>query len=116
MARFPTKILHYFSLLLLPHNHSRFPYHTNTAFGTATPYALDGPEIEIRWGTDFPHPSRPAPGVHPASYTMGTGSLSRGYSGRSVVLTTHPIQGWDFKERVPLYLYAPSGPSWQVMG
>jgi hypothetical protein len=30
------------------------------------------------------------PGAHPASYTMGTGSLSRGLSGRGVVLTTHP--------------------------
>jgi len=30
------------------------------------------------------------PGAHPASYTMGTGSLSRGKSGRGVALITHP--------------------------
>ena len=38
---------------------------------------------------DFPHPSRPGPGAHPASYTMGTGCL-QGSSGRDVALTTHP--------------------------
>jgi len=38
-------------------------------------YGLDGPEIESLWGRDFPRPSRSA---HPASYTMGTRSLSRG--------------------------------------
>jgi hypothetical protein len=31
-----------------------------------------------------------SPGAHPASYTMGTGSLSWGYSGRDVVFTIHP--------------------------
>jgi hypothetical protein len=30
------------------------------------------------------------PGAHPASYTMGTGSISREQSGRGVELTTHP--------------------------
>ena len=28
--------------------------------GKATCYGLDGPEIESRWGRDFPHPPRPA--------------------------------------------------------
>jgi len=27
---------------------------------TATRYGLVGPGIELRWGRDFPHPSRPA--------------------------------------------------------
>jgi len=31
--------------------------------GIATRYGLDGPGIESRWGRDFPHPSRPAPGT-----------------------------------------------------
>ena len=30
--------------------------------GTATRYGLGGPEIESRWGKDFPHPPRPALG------------------------------------------------------
>ena len=28
--------------------------------GIATAYGLDGPEIESRWGRDFPHLSKPA--------------------------------------------------------
>jgi hypothetical protein len=31
-----------------------------SSVGIATAYGLDGPEIESRWGRDFPHLSRPA--------------------------------------------------------
>ena len=34
----------------------------DSSVGIATRYRLDGPGIECRWGRDFPHPSRPAPG------------------------------------------------------
>ena len=44
----------------------------DSSVGTATRYALEGPGIEYRWRRDFPHPSRPA------SYTVDTGSHSRG--------------------------------------
>ena len=47
----------------------------NSIFSIATHYGLDVPGIESRWGRDFPHPSRPTPGGHPASYTMGTRSF-----------------------------------------
>jgi hypothetical protein len=30
--------------------------------GVATRYRVDGPDIECRWGRDFPRPSRPAVG------------------------------------------------------
>jgi hypothetical protein len=43
-------------------------------------------------------------GAYPASYTMGTGSLSGGKAARVK------------KKRVQLYLYSPSGPSWPVLG
>jgi hypothetical protein len=43
-----------------------------SSVGIATDYGLDSPRIESRWGRDF---SYTGPGVHPASYTMGTGSL-----------------------------------------
>jgi len=43
--------------------------------GIAIHYQLDCRGIESRWRRDFPHPSRPALGAHPASYTMGTGSF-----------------------------------------
>ena len=45
----------------------------DNSVGIATRYRLDGPGIDSRWGRDFSHPSRPAPGAHPASYTKGTG-------------------------------------------
>jgi len=75
----------------------------------------EGPGIESRWGRDFPHPSRPALGAHPASYTIGTGSfpgIKR--PGRGV---DHPLlPSAEVKEWVGLYLYSPSGPSWPVIG
>ena len=39
----------------------------------ATRYGMDGPGIESRWGLRFSAPVQIGPGVHPASYTMGTG-------------------------------------------
>jgi hypothetical protein len=44
----------------------------------ATRYGLDGPGIESRWGARFSVPVQTGPGVNPASYTVATGSLSRG--------------------------------------
>jgi len=37
----------------------------DSSVGIATRYGLDGPGIKSRWGRDFPHPSRPAPGPTP---------------------------------------------------
>ena len=37
-------------------------YIVPSAAGIATRYGLDGPGIESRWGSDFPHPYRPALG------------------------------------------------------
>ena len=61
----------------------------DSSVGIATRYGLDGPGIESRWGGDFPHPSRPTlgPTQPPVQWVPG---LSRGESGRDVVLTTHP--------------------------
>jgi hypothetical protein len=50
-----------------------------SSVGIATDYGLHGPGIESRWQRDFSHTSRPVLG------------LTRGYSGRGVVLTTHPL-------------------------
>jgi hypothetical protein len=43
--------------------------------GIANGYGSDGPGIESHWGRDFLHTSRPGPGAHPASCTMGTMSF-----------------------------------------
>jgi len=41
--------------------------------------------------------------------------LSREYSGRGVALATTPSRT-EVKERVEVYFYSPSGPSWPVLG
>jgi len=74
----------------------------------ATGYGLDDPGIESRWKRAFPHPSRPALGAHPASYTMGTGYfpwVKR--PGRGVDHLT-PSSA-EVKERIEIYLYSPLG-------
>ena len=83
----------------------------DSSVGIATRYELDGPGIEFRFSVPVPT----GPGAHPASYTMGTGSFSG---------VKRPVRGVDqppppraqVKERVGLYLYSPSGPSWPVLG
>jgi hypothetical protein len=57
----------------------------------ATPYGLDGWGIESRWCRYFPHLSIPVDAAHPAFYTVGTGFLSWGYSGRVVAIITYPV-------------------------
>ena len=55
------------------------------------------------------------PGAHTASCTMGTGSFPGvKRPGRGV---EHPSPSSAVvKERIELYLYSPSGPSWSVLG
>ena len=66
-------------------------------------------------GARFPAPIQTGLGAHPTSCTMGTGSfpavkrLGRG------VDHPPPSRG-EVKERVELYLYSHSGPSWPVLG
>jgi hypothetical protein len=79
-----------------------------SSVGIATDYGLDGPGIKSRWGRDFPL-VQTAPGAHPASCTMGTGSFPGVKCGRGVTLTTHPLlapRSWKGRA-IPLL---PSGP------
>ena len=58
--------------------------------GIATRYLLDGPGDRILVGARFSAPVQTGPGVHPASYTVGTGSFPRvKRPGRGVAI--HPI-------------------------
>ena len=50
----------------------------DSSVGIATRYRLDGPGIESLCGAKFSAHVKIGPGAHPASYTMGTGSFSRG--------------------------------------
>jgi len=56
----------------------------------ATPYGLDGPGIESRWGARFSAPFQTDPVAHPSSYTIGTGSyMGVKQPGRGVDHPTH---------------------------
>jgi hypothetical protein len=60
-------------------------------------------------------PVQTGPGVHPASYTMGTVSF-RGVK-RPVRGVVHPPKSSAaVKERVELYLYSHCGTWWPVLG
>ena len=87
----------------------------DSAVGITTCYGLDGPGIEF-WGggRDFPHLSRPVlgPTQPPIKWVPG---LSRGVKrqGRGV---DHPLPSRsEVKERVELYFYTLSRPSWLVI-
>ena len=65
----------------LPHQQQQFISHViisggpGSSVGITNGYGLDGPGIESRWGARFSAPVQTAPGAHPASCTMGTGSF-----------------------------------------
>ena len=87
----------------------------DSAVGIATRYKLDGPGTESRWGARFSAPVRTGPGAYPASCTMGTGSFP-GVKRPGCGADHPPPPKRRGHERVELYLYSPSGPSWPVMG
>jgi len=66
-------------------------------------------------GARFSAPVRTGCEAHPATYIRGTGSfLGLNWSERDV---DHPCtSSAEVKERVALYLYCTSGPSWPVIG
>jgi hypothetical protein len=87
----------------------------DSVVGIATRYGLNVPGVEYRWWRDFPYPSRPALGLThpPVHWVLG---LFPGIKrpGREV---NHPSpSSAEVKERVELYLYSPSGPSWPIVG
>ena len=79
-------------------------------------YGLDGPGDRIPLGGGrFSAHVQTGPWAHSASYTMGTGSFSGvKWPGRGV--DHPPPSSAEFKERVNLYMYSPSGPSWPILG
>jgi len=83
--------------------------------GIATRYGLDGPGIKSRCGERFSAPIQIGTGAHPASYTMGTGSLP-GVKRPGRGVDHPPPLSADVKERVELYLYSLSEVSWPILG
>ena len=80
----------------------------------ANPYELDGPGIESRWDKIFrTRPDRPCgpPSFLYSGYQVSFLGVKR--QGRGV---NHPSpSSAQVKERVELYLYSLSGPSWPVV-
>ena len=58
-------------------------------------------------GARFSAPVQTGPEAHPASCTVGTGSLRGVRCGRGVTLTPSPPCSAEVKNRVELYLYSP---------
>jgi hypothetical protein len=79
----------------------------------ATRYGLDGPGIESRWWRDFPHPSRLALRFMQPPIRW----IRVNHWGKAVgAWRLAPPSSADVKERVQLYIYAPSVSSWQIIG
>ena len=66
-------------------------------------------------GARFSAPVQSGPGAYPAFCTVGTGSLP-GVRRPGRCVNHPPTSSAEVKERVELYLYSPSGPSWTVVG
>ena len=80
-----------------------------------TRYGMDGPGIESLWGARFSTPVQTGPGAHPAFSTVSTGSfLGVKWPGHGV--DHPPSSSAKVNERVELYRYSHSGPSWSVLG
>jgi len=94
-----------------------FPYFLSRA-GIAQsvdslPAGRSGDRIPL--GARFSTPVQTDPGDHPASYTMDTVSFP-GIKRPGRGFDHPPLSNAEVKERVELYLYTPSGPSWHVPG
>jgi len=66
-------------------------------------------------GATFFAPVQTGLGVHPASYTMGTGSFPE-VKRPGPGVENPPPSSAEVKEKVELYLYSTFGPSWPVTG
>ena len=69
----------------------------------------------IPMGARFSAPVHTGTTDHPASYTMGSGSFLGVKRPRRDVNHPHPSSA-KVEERVELYLFSPSRPSWSVLG
>jgi len=82
--------------------------------GIAPCYGLDGPGVKTRLERDFPHPSRPSLGPTQLLYN-GCGVFFRGVMRPGRGGDHPPTSSAEVKERLEIYLYSSSGPSWTVL-
>jgi len=85
---------------------SCFYYHSNVYWSRDSSVGM---AVESRWGARFSAPVQTGSEVHPASYTIGTGSFPGvKRSGRGV---DHPLPSTvEVNERVELYVYSTLAP------
>jgi hypothetical protein len=89
-------------------------FRTCFAFIIRLLFSLGGPRIETLWGRGFTHPSRPA--LRPTRLLQNGYRFSFPGVKRSGCGLNHPtLSTTEVKERVALYLYTHSGPSWPVL-
>ena len=87
----------------------------DSSVGIATTLQAGRSGDRIPVGARFSAPTHTGPGAHPAPCTISTGSFPGvNRPGRGV--DHPPPSSAEVKERVELYLYSPSGPSWPVLG
>jgi hypothetical protein len=79
----------------------------DSVVGIATRHGLNGPVIDYRCG-------QVRPWGHPASYITGIGSFP-GVKRPGRGVDHSRSSSADVEEKVKLYLYSPSGPSWPVL-
>ena len=85
----------------------------DSSVGIATSYGLDVPGIESQWERDFPHSSRPA--LELTQSIQWIPGLS--WDKEAGCGVDHPSKSSvEVKERVELYLFSSSVPSWPVLG
>ena len=87
----------------------------DSSVGLATRYGAGQSGDRIPVGARFSAPVQTGLGAHPASCTMGNGSFPRVKLPGAWRWSSTP-SSTEVKERVELYLYSSSGPSWSVTG
>jgi hypothetical protein len=88
----------------------------DSSVGIVSRYGMDGPGIEWRWGASYSARVETGPGGCPASCTRGTGSFRGGVKRPGRGVDHPPLSIAEVKEKVELYLYSSSGPSWPDQG
>ena len=74
--------------------------------------------VAVDWtvrGSRFSAPVQTGPGVHPAFCTVGTGPFP-GVNRPGRGAEHPPPSSGKVKERLELYIYSSSGPSWPFLG
>ena len=89
----------------------------NSSVSLASRYRIHGPRIESRWGggANFPHPSKPTPGLTHIPIQRGPAIFPVCKAAREWCWPPTASSA-EVKERVELYPFSHSGSSWQVIG